>query len=207
VNDTGWPAGRLVALRAAGRDASDAGPRWLARGRLGVVIVIDGVPIADLPAGARLRCGPTVVVELIGPAASADVTDVARQSSDTGGLLEGTGGRLVLGEVLEPGDVTLGDDVALDAVAVPVTDVLDLHSFRPEETQRMVAAYLDDARRAGFEEVRIVHGRGHGVQRALVRRVLTDAPEVAAFADAPPAQGGWGATLVRLRRPEDAPSS
>ena len=108
--------------------------------------------------------------------------------------------------MLEPGDVTLGDDVALEAVAVPVTDVLDLHSFRPEETRQMVATYLDEARRAGFEEVRIVHGRGRGVQRALVRRVLSDAPEVAGFADAPPTRGGWGATLVRLRRPENAPS-
>jgi dsDNA-specific endonuclease/ATPase MutS2 len=202
VDDAGWPAGRVTALRAADGIAPDA-PRRLEPGRLGVVVVVDGMPIGDLPAGARLRLGPMAVVEIADPAAPGDLASVRDQA---GGLLEESAGTLVPAEVLEPGDVTRGDDVALVAVAVPLTDVLDLHSFRPDETQRMVAAYLGDAQRAGLEEVRIVHGRGRGVQRALVRRVLSDAPEVAGFADAPPARGGWGATLVRLRRAEGSPS-
>jgi DNA-nicking Smr family endonuclease len=72
--------------------------------------------------------------------------------------------------------------------------------------QRVVTEYLGEARRAGLGEVRIVHGRGAGVQRAIVRRLLADAPGVAGFTDAPPTRGGWGATVVRLRRTEDAPS-
>jgi dsDNA-specific endonuclease/ATPase MutS2 len=71
----------------------------------------------------------------------------------------------------------------------------------------VVSEYLDEARRAGVGEVRIVHGRGRGVQRAIIRRLLAEAPGVAGFADAPPTRGGWGATVVRLRRGEDAPSA
>jgi DNA-nicking Smr family endonuclease len=107
-------------------------------------------------------------------------------------------------EVLEAGSVALGDGVSLEAVALPLTDVLDLHSFRPEDTQKVVSEYLDGARRAGLGEVRIVHGRGRGVQRALVRRILTECPGVAGFDDAPPTRGGWGATGGRLRPWEGA---
>jgi DNA-nicking Smr family endonuclease len=113
----------------------------------------------------------------------------------------------VTGEVLEGGSVAPGDHVALEAVALPLMEVLDLHSFRPEDTQKVVIEYLDEARRAGLDEVRIVHGRGQGVQRAIVRGLLRDAPGVAGFADAPPTRGGWGATVVRLRRTGDAPSA
>lgn len=185
-------------VRAADGDTRDAALRWLGYGRLSAVIVIDGLPIGDLPTGARLRLGPDVVVEL-SPAGAA--------SDERGGLVEAATETLVPAEVLDPGEVSGGDDVLLEAVAVPVTDVLDLHSFRPEETQQVVITYLAEARRSGFDEVRIVHGRGRGVQRALVRRVLGLAPEVVAFADAPPTGGGWGATLVRLRGPEDSPSA
>ncbi len=101
--------------------------------------------------------------------------------------------------------MTPGDPVALEAVALPLTDVLDLHSFRPEDTKRVLTEYLDEAYRAGLSEVRIVHGRGRGVQRAIVRRILSEVPQVARFAEAPPARGGWGATIVHLRRMDDAP--
>ena len=123
------------------------------------------------------------------------------------GWLEARRATPVPAEVLEPGSVEPGDGVALEAVALPLTDVLDLHSFRPEDTSRVVTEYLDEARRAGVGEVRIVHGRGRGVQRAIIRRLLAEAPGVAGFADAPPTRGGWGATVVRLRRAEDAPSA
>jgi hypothetical protein len=185
----------VLAVRTTDGDVRDTAPRWLTHGRLSEVIVIDGLPIGDLPAGARLRLGPSVVVELGPPAPAND---------GFGGLLEAATEAFLPAQVLDPGEVTHGDEVALEAVAVPVSEVLDLHSFRPEETQQVVAEYLAEARRAGFDEVRIVHGRGRGVQRALVRRVLCVAPEVAEFADAPPARGGWGATLVRLRAPGDS---
>jgi dsDNA-specific endonuclease/ATPase MutS2 len=64
----------------------------------------------------------------------------------------------------------------------------------------VVESYLDEARAAGFEEVRLIHGRGIGVQREIVRQLLSRHPAVIAFADAPAERGGWGATVVRLVR-------
>ena len=84
-------------------------------------------------------------------------------------------------------------------VTLPLEDVLDLHSFRPEETASAVAAYLDAAAEKGFAEVRLIHGRGIGVQRSIVRRVLERSPHVLSFADATPDRGGWGATVAVLR--------
>ncbi len=63
----------------------------------------------------------------------------------------------------------------------------------------MVEEYLDQAAARGFLEVRLIHGRGIGVQRRIVRAVLARHPRVAAFHDAEPERGGWGATVVRLR--------
>lgn len=90
-------------------------------------------------------------------------------------------------------------------VVIPITEEFDLHLFRPGETRDVVDAYLDAALEEGFREVRIVHGRGRGVQRSIVRRLLTDDPRVEAFEDAPGDRGGWGATLVRLRQPDPCP--
>jgi dsDNA-specific endonuclease/ATPase MutS2 len=86
-----------------------------------------------------------------------------------------------------------------DEVVLPIEDSLDLHAFQPRDVAAVVASYLEQAREAGFTEVRIVHGRGIGVQREIVRAVLARDPGVLDFADAPPGRGGWGATLVRLR--------
>lgn len=84
-------------------------------------------------------------------------------------------------------------------VELEVTDVLDLHSFPPQEIGELVRDYLDLASERGFAQVRIVHGRGVGVQRERVRRILERDPRVEAFGDAPPEAGGWGATWARLR--------
>ncbi len=88
-----------------------------------------------------------------------------------------------------------------DPVRLPIEDSLDLHHFRPSELTDVVDAYLDAAIEAGFREVRLIHGRGRGVQRARLRGFLARDPRVEQFADAPPERGGWGATLVWLRRP------
>jgi DNA-nicking Smr family endonuclease len=85
-----------------------------------------------------------------------------------------------------------------DAIVLPITPELDLHTFAPEDAVAVVADYLDECRRRGLLEVRIVHGRGRGVRRAEVRRALAGRTDVLDFRDAPPASGGWGATLVRL---------
>jgi DNA-nicking Smr family endonuclease len=85
-------------------------------------------------------------------------------------------------------------------VRLPITEELDLHSFAPRDIPSVVEEYLRAAREEGLTLVRLVHGRGRGVQRAEVRRVLRRlTEEVDSFADAPPASGGWGATLVTLR--------
>jgi len=82
---------------------------------------------------------------------------------------------------------------------LPVTGELDLHAFAPRDVVDVVSDYLDECRRRGLREARLVHGRGKGVQRAEVRRLLASRDDVAAFADAPPGSGGWGATIVRLK--------
>jgi dsDNA-specific endonuclease/ATPase MutS2 len=82
--------------------------------------------------------------------------------------------------------------------AIPIEDVLDLHPFRPGETASVVAEYIVAAAAKGFREVRLIHGRGIGVQRAIVRKALERSALVESFADATPERGGWGATVVRL---------
>ena len=82
---------------------------------------------------------------------------------------------------------------------IPITDVFDLHSVQPKEVEDAVEAYLEEANRLGLKALRIVHGRGIGVQRAIVRGVLARTPFVHSYRDAPAAAGGWGATLVTLR--------
>jgi dsDNA-specific endonuclease/ATPase MutS2 len=86
-----------------------------------------------------------------------------------------------------------------DEVELPLEDFIDLHLFRPRDVRSVVESYLEAAAAAGFREVRLVHGRGVGVQREIVRSLLSRHPAVESFADAPPERGGWGATVVRLK--------
>lgn len=85
-------------------------------------------------------------------------------------------------------------------VVLPITDVLDLHSFPPREVRDVVVDYLEAAHERGLRELRIIHGRGIGVQRKSVQSILARHPLVVSFRDAPPDAGGWGATLVELKR-------
>ncbi len=87
-----------------------------------------------------------------------------------------------------------------EPVALPITDVLDLHSFQPRDVGSAVEAYLDEAHRLGFTALRIIHGRGIGVQREMVRSILTRTAYVGSFSDAPAEAGGWGTTIVTLKR-------
>jgi dsDNA-specific endonuclease/ATPase MutS2 len=86
-----------------------------------------------------------------------------------------------------------------DPVELPITDILDLHSFRPAEVPDVVRGYVDAAAGKGFRDLRIIHGKGIGAQRQTVRTLLTRDARVEAFGDAPLEAGGWGATWVRLR--------
>jgi dsDNA-specific endonuclease/ATPase MutS2 len=86
-----------------------------------------------------------------------------------------------------------------EPVRIPVTDIFDLHSVPPRDVKAVVEAYLEEAHNLGLKALRIIHGRGIGVQREIVRAVLTRTAFVAAFEDAPAEAGGWGATIVTLR--------
>lgn len=86
-----------------------------------------------------------------------------------------------------------------EPVRIPITDVFDLHTVQPKEAAAAAGAYLEEAYRLGLKNVRIIHGRGTGVQRQIVRAVLARTPFVVAFGDAPPEAGGWGATVAKFR--------
>ena len=90
------------------------------------------------------------------------------------------------------------EEFAPEEVVVPIEDRIDLHPFRPRDVRSVVESYLEQAIEAGFREVRLIHGRGIGVQREIVRSLLTRHPQVLEFHDAPPERGGWGATVVLL---------
>jgi DNA-nicking Smr family endonuclease len=85
-----------------------------------------------------------------------------------------------------------------DPVRVPIEDAIDLHSFAPRDVISVVDEYLRAAHEAGFTEVRLIHGRGKGVQRADIQRLLRGHSLVDRYWDAP--ESHLGATLVRLRR-------
>jgi DNA-nicking Smr family endonuclease len=85
-----------------------------------------------------------------------------------------------------------------DPVELPITGELDLHAFAPADIPSVVEEYLAACRERGILDVRLVHGRGKGVQRAVVRRLLASLEGIEGFIDAPPSSGGWGATLVHL---------
>ncbi|HEX8423746.1 MAG TPA: Smr/MutS family protein [Pyrinomonadaceae bacterium] len=115
------------------------------------------------------------------------------------------------GELTAPTCAATGEDAGeLDLdnpfpepVRLEITDVFDLHTIAPRDVERAVREYLAEARRAGFASVRIIHGKGRGVQRRLVRSILARTPFVREWTDAPPQSGGWGATVAHLKQEED----
>lgn len=86
-----------------------------------------------------------------------------------------------------------------EPIRIPITDVFDLHSVPPRDVKPIVEAYLEEARKLGLTALRIIHGRGVGVQREIVRSILSKTVFVESFRDAPAEAGGWGATIVTLR--------
>ncbi len=117
----------------------------------------------------------------------------SRSSMDgsLGGSFDGSGGRSRTETAPDSGAGTPSQPISLE-----VSDILDLHSFLPREVKDVVTAYLEEARAKGFSTVRIIHGKGMGAQREMVRAILERTKFVASFQDAPAEAGGWGATVV-----------
>ena len=88
-----------------------------------------------------------------------------------------------------------GDEIV---VAIPVTGELDLHAFAPRDVASVVEEYVAACQERNILALRLVHGKGKGVQRAVVWRVLRTLKAVASFGDAPAERGGFGATVVSL---------
>ena len=84
---------------------------------------------------------------------------------------------------------------------IPIEDVLDLHAFRPRDIKSVVEEYVTAAWERGLREVRLIHGRGRGIQRSIVQQALERHPLVVEFWDAP--ESHLGATVARLRDTDD----
>lgn len=102
-------------------------------------------------------------------------------------------------------DYLLPEESLEKPVVVPIEDSIDLHTFSPSDIPEVVSEYLELAARAGYREVRIIHGKGIGFQRERVRKILQQHPRVEDFSQAPPERGGWGATVARLKFRDEMP--
>ncbi|MEP6925691.1 MAG: Smr/MutS family protein [Pyrinomonadaceae bacterium] len=87
-----------------------------------------------------------------------------------------------------------------EIVALEITDSFDLHSIPPADVRRVTEEYLLLAREKGFRVVRIIHGKGIGVQREIVRKILAETAFVEDYKDAPAFSGHWGATMAIINQ-------
>ncbi len=90
-------------------------------------------------------------------------------------------------------------DSGPEVVSIPIEDWIDLHTFSPKEIPSLLQEYLLECQKRGFKQVRIIHGKGKGVQMRIVHSFLRKSPMVESFKLAGPEGGGWGATIVYLR--------
>ena len=90
------------------------------------------------------------------------------------------------------------DDLFGEPVEIEITDTLDLHAFSPRDVKAVTIAYLEEARKKRLRIVRLIHGKGIGVQREIVRKVLSETDFVKGFKSGDEFSGGWGATIAEL---------
>jgi len=95
---------------------------------------------------------------------------------------------------------------APEPVRIPINGELDLHTFQPRETARVIDAYIEACLEKGIDSVRIIHGKGTGTLRETVHAHLRRHPRVASFRPGDESSGGWGATLARLRNQPAPPA-
>jgi DNA-nicking Smr family endonuclease len=95
----------------------------------------------------------------------------------------------------------------MEPVEIPIDGNLDLHLFNPKEVSDLLDDYFEECIRVGLFEVRVIHGKGSGVLKKRVRSLLSKHPRVASFREAPPDAGGWGATLVMLKKDQPGDSA
>ncbi len=87
-----------------------------------------------------------------------------------------------------------------DPIKLPINGILDLHTFKPSEVKNLLPDYLEECRKRNILQVRIIHGKGIGTLRHIVRSILNKLPYVEAFHTAEEEAGGWGAVIVELRK-------
>lgn len=96
--------------------------------------------------------------------------------------------------------MTLHDEEIPEVIELPIDGCLDLHAFAPKDCKTLIPDYLALCAERGIFEVRIVHGKGHGILQRSVHAILARLPIVADFRLADGNNGGWGATMVTLHR-------
>jgi DNA-nicking Smr family endonuclease len=89
----------------------------------------------------------------------------------------------------------------MEPIRIPIEDVLDLHTFQPQDIPDLLDDYFSECIKAGISSVRVIHGKGKGILKQQVHKILKQHGLVRSFSAAPPEAGGWGATLVELRQP------
>jgi len=102
-------------------------------------------------------------------------------------------------DILDNSDILDIENPFAEPFEMEITDSIDLHAFAPPDVKSVVEAYLEEARKKGFRLVRIIHGKGIGVQRETVRKVLSETEYVKSFKNAPEFSSSWGATIVEFK--------
>lgn len=92
------------------------------------------------------------------------------------------------------------ESIEPDPVVIPIEDSLDLHTFRPEDVKALLPEYFHQAILSGFDTVRIIHGKGQGVLKRITESICTKDSNVVSFETADEMNGGWGSTIVRLKK-------